>query len=167
MSCSEAERCDTPNTVTHTECDTCTHFQPLPPPEIKFSGDSLMALSIFLLYSLSGRRVSDSLRSLFFIPTALALTTSLFILFYISSTSNLFNPHPHRLHFLQNPNGVLYKIHNLESPIESQRNSSLDFDSQSLDLGVLEGLSRLNGMDLFNFLWVLLKFCYLFTWCLF
>ncbi|XP_076888930.1 putative glycosyltransferase At5g03795 [Bidens hawaiensis] len=79
-----------------------------------------MARSFLLLYSLSRRRVSDSLRSLFFIPTALALTTSLFILFYISSTSNLFNPHPHRQsrhHFLQN------------HPIESQPQSSLDFDS--------------------------------------
>lgn len=54
-----------------------------------------MAGSIFLLYNLSRRRVSDSLKGLFFIPTGLALITSLCILFYISSTSNLFN-HPHQ-----------------------------------------------------------------------
>ncbi|KAI3823391.1 hypothetical protein L1987_04826 [Smallanthus sonchifolius] len=100
-----------------------------------------MARSFFLLYSLSRRRVSDSLRSLFFIPTALALTTSLFILFYISSTSNLFTPHPHRqsrLHFLQNPDGVSSKIHNLQTPIGSQPQCSLDFDSSTPNLGVIE-----------------------------
>lgn len=52
---------------------------------------------MLLLYSFSRRRVSDSLRGgyYFFIPTALALTSSLFILFYISSTSNLFFIHIH------------------------------------------------------------------------
>ncbi|KAJ0616489.1 putative xylogalacturonan beta-1,3-xylosyltransferase [Helianthus annuus] len=99
-----------------------------------------MARSIFILYSLSRRRVSDQLRSLFFIPTALALTTSLFILFYISSTSNLFTPHPHRPsqsrhHFLQNPDGVSSKVKNLQTPIESQTQSSLDFDSLGRNLG--------------------------------
>ncbi|KAJ9555120.1 hypothetical protein OSB04_009734 [Centaurea solstitialis] len=82
-----------------------------------------MARSFFLLYSLSRRRLSDSFRSLFFIPTALALSTSLFILFYISSTSNLFNPQS-RLHFLQNAS------RRISSPnLESQHQSSLDFDS--------------------------------------
>ncbi|KAA8516868.1 hypothetical protein F0562_017314 [Nyssa sinensis] len=57
-----------------------------------------MPRSILLLYSLSRRRLSDSIRGLFFIPTTLALITSLFILFYISSTSNLFtHPHQNRL----------------------------------------------------------------------
>ncbi|KAM7529901.1 hypothetical protein LguiB_033311 [Lonicera macranthoides] len=53
--------------------------------------------SMLLLYSFSRRRVLDSLRGgyYFFIPTALALTSSLFILFYISSTSNLFFIHIH------------------------------------------------------------------------
>ncbi|KAK1434981.1 hypothetical protein QVD17_00736 [Tagetes erecta] len=91
-----------------------------------------MARSFILLYSLSRRRVSDSLRSLFFIPTALALTTSFFILFYISSTSNLFNPHPHhqsRLHFLQNPN-----VHNLQTLIGSQPQATSDFDSHGGEL---------------------------------
>ncbi|KVH90522.1 Exostosin-like protein [Cynara cardunculus var. scolymus] len=86
-----------------------------------------MARPFFLLYSLS-----DSLRSLFFIPTALALTTSLFILFYISSTSNLFTPHLHRhsrLHFLQNPSG-------LSPNLQSQPQSTLDFDSSTPKLGV-------------------------------
>ena len=47
-----------------------------------------MARSSLLLYYFSG---SGSFRSFFFfIPTTLALTTSLFILFYISTTSNLF-----------------------------------------------------------------------------
>lgn len=36
-----------------------------------------------------------SFRSFFFVPTTLALITSLIILFYISSTSNLFIDHPH------------------------------------------------------------------------
>ncbi|KAL8227120.1 hypothetical protein R6Q57_016952 [Mikania cordata] len=100
-----------------------------------------MARSFFILYSLSRRRVSDSLRSMFFIPTALALTTSLFILFYISSTSNIFTPHPHRqsrLQFLQNPNGVSSNIHDLQNPIESQPQSGINFDSSSRNLGVLE-----------------------------
>ncbi|XP_059668601.1 probable glycosyltransferase At5g03795 [Cornus florida] len=56
-----------------------------------------MARSILVLYSLSRRRISDSFRGLFFIPTTLALLTSLFIIFYISSTSNLFI-HPHQTH---------------------------------------------------------------------
>lgn len=60
---------------------------------------SLMARSFFLLYHFSGRRFSDSFRGFFFIPTSLALITSLFILFYISSTSNLFT-HPHETHLL-------------------------------------------------------------------
>lgn len=60
-----------------------------------------MARSSLVLYYLSNRRISGSgsgsglFRTFFFIPTTLALTTSLFILFYISTTSNLFiHPHP-------------------------------------------------------------------------
>ncbi|KAM4079631.1 hypothetical protein ACB094_09G130100 [Castanea mollissima] len=51
-----------------------------------------MARSSLLLYYFSGSGSgSGSFRSFFFfIPTTLALTTSLFILFYISTTSNLF-----------------------------------------------------------------------------
>lgn len=49
-----------------------------------------MARSVFLLYHFSRRRLSDSFRGFFFIPTSLALITSLSILFYISSTSKLF-----------------------------------------------------------------------------
>ncbi|CAL5356912.1 unnamed protein product [Camellia sinensis] len=61
---------------------------------------SLMARSLLILYSLSRRRLSDSFRGLFFIPTTLALFTSLSILFYISSTSNLFlHTHQSRFHF--------------------------------------------------------------------
>ncbi|KAI3791634.1 hypothetical protein L2E82_05493 [Cichorium intybus] len=97
-----------------------------------------MARSFFLLYSLSRRRVSDSPRSLFFIPTALALTTSLFILFYISSTSNLFTPHRHynsRFHFLQNPSEFSLKTHNLQTPIEDQPQSGLISDPPMPNLG--------------------------------
>ncbi|KAL8132188.1 putative glycosyltransferase At5g03795 isoform X1 [Apium graveolens] len=55
-----------------------------------------MRRSLVLIYSLlSRRRLSESRRSLFFFPTSLALVTSLAIIFYISSTSNLFtNQHP-------------------------------------------------------------------------
>ncbi|KAK3005906.1 hypothetical protein RJ639_017727 [Escallonia herrerae] len=61
--------------------------------------ESTMARSILVLYSLSRRRVSDSLRGFFFIPTGLALFTSLFILLYIFTTSNLFiHPHQTPLH---------------------------------------------------------------------
>nr|XP_043633275.1 probable glycosyltransferase At5g03795 [Erigeron canadensis] len=98
--------------------------------------------SIFVLYSLSRRRVSDSLRSMFYIPTALALTTSLFILFYISSTSNLLNTYHH--HFVQDPNGILKKIQNLSSPIGSQSLSQpgLEFDSTVSNLGALDDHRR-------------------------
>lgn len=54
-----------------------------------------MAHSSFLFYY-SNRRLSGSFRSFFFIPTALALITSIFILFYISTTSNLFT-HTHQI----------------------------------------------------------------------
>lgn len=54
-----------------------------------------MAHSSLLLYY-SNRRLSGSFRSFFFIPTALALVTSIFILFYISTTSNLFT-HPQQI----------------------------------------------------------------------
>ncbi|XP_010276888.1 PREDICTED: probable glycosyltransferase At5g03795 [Nelumbo nucifera] len=56
-----------------------------------------MALFPFLLYYLSGPRLLDSFRSFFFIPTCLALLTSLFILVYVSSTSKFFihQHHPH------------------------------------------------------------------------
>ncbi|KAF8403431.1 hypothetical protein HHK36_011535 [Tetracentron sinense] len=49
-----------------------------------------MARSSFLVYYFSRRRFSESFRSFFFIATCLSLTTSLLILFYISSTSKLF-----------------------------------------------------------------------------
>ncbi|KAA8516867.1 hypothetical protein F0562_017315 [Nyssa sinensis] len=50
-----------------------------------------MARSIFLHNSFSPRRLSDSFRGFFFIPISLAFMTSLFIFFYISSTSKLLN----------------------------------------------------------------------------
>lgn len=55
-----------------------------------------MTRSLVLIYSLlSRRRLSESRRTLFLIPTSLALVTSLAIIFYISSTSNIFtNQHP-------------------------------------------------------------------------
>ncbi|XP_020212826.1 probable glycosyltransferase At5g03795 [Cajanus cajan] len=49
-----------------------------------------MVRSSSLLHYYSQRRVASSLRGFFFIPTTLALFTSLFILFHIYSTSNLF-----------------------------------------------------------------------------
>eukprot|EP00257_Ricinus_communis_P008322 XP_002525728.2 probable glycosyltransferase At5g03795 [Ricinus communis] len=47
--------------------------------------------SLILYYFGHRRFSSSSFRSFFFIPTCLALVTSLFILFYISTTSNLFS----------------------------------------------------------------------------
>uniref|UniRef100_A0A6N2KDU9 Uncharacterized protein n=1 Tax=Salix viminalis TaxID=40686 RepID=A0A6N2KDU9_SALVM len=62
-----------------------------------------MANTTRLLYSLTHRRFSRSFRSFFFIPTSLALVTSLFILFYIFTTSTLFfsNQKPSILHLNQ------------------------------------------------------------------
>ncbi|XP_021686052.2 probable glycosyltransferase At5g03795 isoform X2 [Hevea brasiliensis] len=54
-----------------------------------------MANSSLLLYCLGHRRFSPSFRSFFFIPTCLALFTSLIIIFYISTTSILFSGHLH------------------------------------------------------------------------
>ncbi|KAG5107540.1 hypothetical protein JHK84_044447 [Glycine max] len=55
-----------------------------------------------LLYHYSQHRVAVSFRGFFFfIPTTVALFTSLFILFYIYSTSNLFSHHHHsNSHFI-------------------------------------------------------------------
>ncbi|KAF8403432.1 hypothetical protein HHK36_011536 [Tetracentron sinense] len=58
-----------------------------------------MARSSFLVYYFSRRRFSESFRRFFFMVTCLSLTTSLFILFYISSTSKLFIQ-PEQTHFL-------------------------------------------------------------------
>ncbi|KOM38550.1 hypothetical protein LR48_Vigan03g193200 [Vigna angularis] len=55
------------------------------------------------LYHYSQRRVAGSLSGFFFIPTTLALFTSLFILFYIYSTSNLFSHHNHHATSLFKP----------------------------------------------------------------
>ena len=49
-----------------------------------------MARSSLLLHYFSGSGSGSFKRIFFFIPTTLALTTSLFILFSISTTSNLF-----------------------------------------------------------------------------
>ncbi|XP_057959531.1 probable glycosyltransferase At5g03795 [Malania oleifera] len=56
-----------------------------------------MPRSSFALYHISASRLSHSFRDLFFIPTTLALITSFFLIFYISSTSNLF-VHTERSH---------------------------------------------------------------------
>lgn len=65
-----------------------------------------MAHPSLLFYYFSQRRRSASFRSFFFIPTSLALVTSLFILFYVSSTSNLFTyQHQITLHLKQSPSG--------------------------------------------------------------
>lgn len=57
---------------------------------------SLHAMVRFsFLYNYSQRRIAGSFRDFFFIPTTLALFTSLFILFYIYSTSNLFSHNNH------------------------------------------------------------------------
>ncbi|CAM8898627.1 hypothetical protein QQ045_027732 [Rhodiola kirilowii] len=65
-----------------------------------------MARPVVVLYHFSRRRFAESLRGFFFFPTALALFTSLSILFYISSTSNLF-VHTHQLHLRLKPPPLL------------------------------------------------------------
>uniref|UniRef100_A0A6P3Z5Z5 probable glycosyltransferase At5g03795 isoform X2 n=1 Tax=Ziziphus jujuba TaxID=326968 RepID=A0A6P3Z5Z5_ZIZJJ len=66
-----------------------------------------MANSALLFYYYSQRRRSASFRGFFFLPTTLALVTSLFIIFYISSTSNLIT-HPHQITLqLKPPSGFL------------------------------------------------------------
>lgn len=52
-----------------------------------------MGNASLLLYYLTHRRFPPSFRSFFFIPTCLALFTSILILFHISTTSNLFFSH--------------------------------------------------------------------------
>ncbi|KDP39687.1 hypothetical protein JCGZ_02707 [Jatropha curcas] len=121
-----------------------------------------MANTSLINYYFSHRRFSPSFRSLFFMPTYLALFTSLFILFYISTTSNLFssnhNPSTLRLkpHFpsgystntrgsknpvfvfndSNNPLGHLPRIShpkkNGEAGHESQRVSRLEFSSNGI-----------------------------------
>ncbi|XP_047330551.1 probable glycosyltransferase At5g03795 isoform X2 [Impatiens glandulifera] len=60
-----------------------------------------MARPLLLLYYMSHRRFTDSLRGFFFIPAALALVTSLSVLVYISSTSNFFyHTHQTSLQFI-------------------------------------------------------------------
>uniref|UniRef100_A0AAT9PXS2 Glycosyltransferase-like protein n=1 Tax=Panax notoginseng TaxID=44586 RepID=A0AAT9PXS2_9APIA len=89
-----------------------------------------MARSILLLYSFSRRRLSDSLRSFFFIPTGLALITSLFILFYISSTSNLFNQSP--LHFKHSIGSSLIRVPP-QDPLKSSFRNSDKFQETPVD----------------------------------
>lgn len=60
---------------------------------VQDSKSKSMAHPSLMLYYLSQRRLP---RSFFFIPTSLALVTCLLILFYISTTSNLFAHHPPR-----------------------------------------------------------------------
>ncbi|KAL2456342.1 Exostosin family protein [Abeliophyllum distichum] len=68
-----------------------------------------MASSFFLLHTILTRRRDSNTQShtlksfFFFMPTTLALATSFLILFYISSTSNLFFIHPHHLHITHHP----------------------------------------------------------------
>ncbi|XP_073298104.1 probable glycosyltransferase At5g03795 [Primulina huaijiensis] len=70
-----------------------------------------MATSSLFMHTLLTRRRDPSrhtyaVKSLyFFMPATLALTTSLIILLYISSTSNLFFIHPHQLHISSSGNG--------------------------------------------------------------
>lgn len=108
-----------------------------------------MARSFSLLYTLSP---TESLKSLFFIPTALALTSSLFILFYIYSTSNLFNQNPHHFHhFAKYPDGVLDNFGYLEKSKESQR------DGGGGDEGVVRSEQ---GMGCFYLLVTFLSYVY-------
>lgn len=65
----------------------------------------MAASSLYVLHNLLTRRrdsahQAPTLKSFFvYMPTTLALATSLLILLYISSTSNLFFINPHQLHF--------------------------------------------------------------------
>ena len=83
-----------------------------------------MARSSLLLHYFSGSGSGSFKRIFFFIPTTLALTTSLFILFSISTTSNLFTHyHPPDPSFL-----------GLNSPFESSTFSPLTRQTVSISL---------------------------------
>ncbi|KAK6942485.1 Exostosin, GT47 domain [Dillenia turbinata] len=87
-----------------------------------------MARSASLLYlSHSHRRLSDSVRGFFFIPTGLALTTSLLILLYISSTSNLFI-HPHQTDF---PSKSSHDFSNIFNSVNQNVEISLQIPNQT------------------------------------
>ncbi|KAK7336267.1 hypothetical protein VNO77_16803 [Canavalia gladiata] len=70
---------------------------------------SLMVRSSFL-YHYSERRVASAFRGFFFIPTTLALLSSLFILFYIYSTSNLFTHHHQSISHFKSPSSPFSTI---------------------------------------------------------
>ncbi|XP_052200123.1 probable glycosyltransferase At5g03795 [Diospyros lotus] len=76
-----------------------------------------MAASVFIVNFICRPRPSDSLRGrLFFAPTILAFLTSLFIFYYISSTSRLLVPlHSYRLH----------RLHHVKPPVNDSPNKPI------------------------------------------
>lgn len=101
-----------------------------------------MTRSLVLIYSLlSRRRLSESRRTLFLIPTSLALVTSLAIIFYISSTSNLFT----------NQTPPLLLKHTISSSLNYPPTNSLltiPLNNVSSNLGNLQESSRLSTTQL-------------------
>ncbi|QCD97355.1 probable glycosyltransferase At5g03795 isoform X2 [Vigna unguiculata] len=91
------------------------------------------------LYHYSQRRVAGSLSGFFFIPTTLALFTSLFILFYIYSTSNLFSHPNHHATSLFKPPFLFSTTPSISTPPHFDpvfRNNASDFTkSHSFRLG--------------------------------
>lgn len=90
----------------------------------------MAASSLYVLHNLLTRRrdsahQTPTLKSFFvYMPTTLALATSLLILLYISSTSNLFFINPHHLHFAHPKIGASL---NHEKPTNSSPSSPSRF----------------------------------------
>lgn len=123
-----------------------------------------MANSSLLFYYYSQRRRSASFRGFFFLPTILALITSLFVLFYISSTSNLFTyPHQTTLQ-LKPPSG----FSNISAPAHQfisnpfENSSTKPFGARTKDVDQITESQRplrpqlgSNGMSIFlSFFWL-------------
>lgn len=87
-----------------------------------------MARSSLLLHHLSRRRLRNFFGGFLFIPTSLALITSLFILFYISSTSNLFIQHQETRIHLNSP----VASSKLNPPTNSKYTNNFSSSSSSL-----------------------------------
>ncbi|KAJ1376554.1 Exostosin-like [Sesbania bispinosa] len=92
-----------------------------------------------LLYYYSQHRVAGSFRVFFFIPTTLALLTSLSILFYVYSTSNIFTHHHHNHqstpHFKSPPSFSTIPSPNPQLISILHNNASESTKSQTFQLG--------------------------------
>ncbi|KAF9613841.1 hypothetical protein IFM89_012389 [Coptis chinensis] len=97
-----------------------------------------MVRSSSLLHSFSNNSFSNSFRSIFFIPTTLALVTCLFILIYISSTSKLFFTHhtqlEHDLLLLKPSLGYSFNSSKTQQDIQSHHHKSSFYAPESTEV---------------------------------